>query len=118
MASLQQLSIAEKIAKARADIAAKIATYNQGTNKLGGPSPASVSSGPSVAAAVAAAQKSSATNAAAGTAKPTALDVTAMARQIAEAKRRALASQATRAVQENPYLVSVTILSHTHFFQV
>lgn len=29
-----------------------------------------------------------------------------MARQIAEAKRRALVSQASRAVQENPYLVS------------
>lgn len=56
-------------------------------------------------AAAVAAQKSAAANAAAG-AKPPALDVAAMARQIAEAKRLALASQATRAVQENPYLVS------------
>src|ERR1700733_13622871 len=95
--------MAEKIAKARADIAAKIASYNQGQTKLGGPSPASVPSSNSVAAAVAA-QKL--TNVNAAQAKAPSIDVAAMARQIAEAKRRALVSQASRAVQENPYLVS------------
>ncbi|KAF8316841.1 PRP3-domain-containing protein [Clavulina sp. PMI_390] len=101
------LSVEAQIAKARAAIAAKVASYNQNhSNKLGGPSPASVAAGgggpASVAAAVAASKNASAA-AAAGAKAPT-IDVTAMARQIAEAKRRALASQATRAVQENPYL--------------
>lgn len=88
---------AEMIAKAKASIAAKMASFNQGAAKLGGPSPASIP----------AAKPSASTNAttASGT-KPPVLDIAAMARQVAEAKRLAMASQASKAVQENPYLVS------------
>lgn len=93
-----QLSNADLIAQKRAEIAAKMAKFGARPT-LGGPSPASQippppSSLPS--------RPSAATVAAAPL-----LNISDMTRQIQEAKRRAAASLATKAVQENPYLVSL-----------
>lgn len=94
------------IAKAKASIAAKMAMFNQGTAKLGGPSPASI---PAVKSATSAG--ATAASGAGSATKPPVLDIAAMARQVAEAKRLAMASQASKAVQENPYLVSQCVYS-------
>ncbi len=94
-----QLSHEERIAKAKAEISAKMAAFGIG-KKLGGPSPSQST------ASASASSTSASLPARPATSTGTTLNLAEMARQVAEAKRLAAASMANKAVQQNPYLVN------------
>lgn len=106
-----QADIQAQIAKAKANIAAKLASF--GGPQLGGAKLGGASSANAFAASTGASTSTNNGNGSAsssGAAAPAGgIDIEAMRRQLAEAKRRAQAGLASRAVQENPYLVG-TIL--------